>query len=121
MAEGLGIFWSIAVEFKYYFLSPLIMAFCHYILKWDLKRVTIFLAALIGLSVYLQAKYKYDEITLIRYLPVFLAGTLISIYEVLLEKKKTSKFLKATALNMLVCSAVCLSSFQSLLYTAVYF
>jgi len=95
LQQGLGIFWSIAVEFKYYFLSPLIMAFCHYALKWDLKKVTIFLVALMGISVYLQAKYKYDEITLVRYLPVFLLGTLISIYEVLLEKKRDLKVFKS--------------------------
>jgi peptidoglycan/LPS O-acetylase OafA/YrhL len=99
LQEGFGIFWSIAVEFKYYFLSPLIMAFCHYVLKWDLKKVTIFLVALMGISVYLQAKYKFDEITLVRYLPVFLLGTLLSIYEVLLEKKTDLKTFKSNALE----------------------
>ena len=116
MQEGFGIFWSIAVEFKYYFLSPLLMTFCHYILKWDLKKVTTFLAALIGLSVYLQSKYKYDEITLIRYLPVFLAGTLISIYEVLLEKKKNLKVFKSKMFEYagLFCSLLIIISIPSL-------
>jgi len=116
LQQGLGIFWSIAVEFKYYFLSPLIMAFCHYMLKWDLKKVTIFLAALIGVSVYLQAKYKYDEITLVRYLPVFLTGTLISIYEVLLEKKKNLKVFKSNRFEYagLFCSLLIIISIPSL-------
>lgn len=116
LQQGFGIFWSIAVEFKYYFLSPLIMAFCHYLLKWDLKKVTIFLAALMALSVYLQEKYKYDEITLMRYLPVFLAGTLISVYEVLLEKKKDFKVLKSQMFEYagLFCSLLIIISIPSL-------
>jgi peptidoglycan/LPS O-acetylase OafA/YrhL len=116
LQQGLGIFWSIAVEFKYYFLSPLLMACCHYVLQWDLKKVTIFLTALIGLSVYLQAKYKYDEITLIRYLPVFLAGTLISIYEVSLEKKKNLKVFKSKLFEYagLFCGLLIIVSIPSL-------
>jgi peptidoglycan/LPS O-acetylase OafA/YrhL len=95
LQEGLGIFWSIVVEFKYYFISPLIMAFCNYVLDWNLIGVTVFIVNLIGFSVYLQAKYKFDEITLLRYLPIFLLGTLISIYEVLLEKKADLKMFKS--------------------------
>lgn len=121
LQEGLGIFWSIAVEFKYYFLSPLIMAFCNYAFKWDLKKVTIFLVALMGLSVYLQAKYKYDEITLVRYLPVFLLGTLISIYEVVLEKKRDLKVFKSTAFEYagLFCSLLIIISIPSV-YKALF-
>jgi peptidoglycan/LPS O-acetylase OafA/YrhL len=116
LREGLGIFWSIAVEFKYYFISPLIMAFCNYVLKWNLKAVTIFLFALMGISIYLQAKYKYDEITLVRYLPVFLVGTLISIYEVILEKKRDLKLFKSKSFEYagLICSVLIIISIPSL-------
>ncbi|MEP6684870.1 MAG: acyltransferase [Parafilimonas sp.] len=112
LQEGRGIFWSIAVEFKYYFISPLIMAFCNYVLKWDLKKVTAFLIILMGISIYLQAKNKYDEITLVRYLPVFLVGTLISIYEVLIEKKRDLKVFKSKGFEYagLVCSLLILIS-----------
>lgn len=115
LQQGLGIFWSIAVEFKYYFISPLIMAFCNYVLKWNLKSVTVFLVALMGLSIFLQAKYKYDEITLVRYLPVFLVGTLISIYEVLLEKKKNLKVFKSKVFEYagLICSVLIIISIPS--------
>jgi len=116
LQQGLGIFWSIAVEFKYYFISPLIMAFCNYALKWDLKKVTIFLVLLMGISIYLQAKYKYDEITLIRYLPVFLVGTLISIYEVLLEKKHDLKVFKSKTFEYagLICGLLIIISIPSI-------
>lgn len=115
LQEGLGIFWSIAVEFKYYFISPLIMAFCHYVLKWNLKTVTAFLVVLMGISIFLQEKYKYDEITLVRYLPVFLVGTLISIYEVLLEKKRDLKIFKSKIFEYagLICVVLIIISIPS--------
>jgi len=115
LQQGLGIFWSIAVEFKYYFISPLIMAFCNYVLKWDLKKVTVFLLLLMGISIYLQAKNKYDEITLVRYLPVFLIGTLISIYEVLLEKKRDLKVFKSKSFEYagLICMLLIIISIPS--------
>ena len=115
LQQGLGIFWSIAVEFKYYFISPLIMAFCNYVLKWDLTKVTIFLLVLMGISVYLQAKYKYDEVTLVRYLPVFLIGTLLSIYEVILEKKRDLKLFKSKWLEYagLLCLLLIIISIPS--------
>ena len=92
------------------------MAFCNYVLKWDLKKVTIFIAALMGISVYLQAKYKFDEITLVRYLPVFLMGTLLSIYEVLLEKKTNLKMFKSKSFEYagLFCSLLIIISIPSI-------
>lgn len=115
LQEGLGIFWSIAVEFKYYFISPLIMAFCNYALKWDLKKTTLFLLALIGVSIYLQAKNKYDEITLVRYLPIFLMGTLLSIYEVILQKERDIKLFKSKGLGYagLICCLLIIISIPS--------
>jgi peptidoglycan/LPS O-acetylase OafA/YrhL len=116
LQEGLGIFWSIVVEFKYYFISPLIMAFCNYVLDWNIIGVTVFILNLIGFSVYLQAKYKFDEITLLRYLPIFLLGTLMSIYEVLLQKKADLKMFKSKAFEYagLFCALLIILSVPSI-------
>jgi len=86
------------------------------VLKWDLKKVTVFLLLLMGISIYLQAKNKYDEITLIRYLPVFLVGTLISIYEVLLEKKRDLKVFKSKGFEYagLICVLFIIISIPSI-------
>jgi len=88
LMKGEGIFWSIAVEFKYYFVSPFIMAACNYFFKWDIKKVGIFIGAIIGLSIFLQWRFNFSEISLIRYLPIFLTGTLLSIFEALMEQGK---------------------------------
>lgn len=129
LQEGLGIFWSIAVEFKYYFISPLIMAFCHYALKWDLKKVTIFIVALIGVSIFVQAKYLHgniadeggkggghNNISLITFLPIFLTGTLLSIYEVILEKTRNLKTFRSKSLEYagLICFGLILLSTPAL-------
>jgi peptidoglycan/LPS O-acetylase OafA/YrhL len=126
LQEGLGIFWSIAVEFKYYFLSPLIMAFCNYALKWDLKKVTIFILVLIGISIFIQAKYLHsnigdesaheNNISLITFLPIFLTGTLLSIYEVVLEKTRNLKVFKSSKLEYagLICFGLILLSTPAL-------
>jgi peptidoglycan/LPS O-acetylase OafA/YrhL len=130
LQEGLGIFWSIAVEFKYYFLSPLIMAFCNYALKWDLKKVTVFILILIGVSIFIQAKYIHgnisdkgisdkgakENISLITFLPIFLTGTLLSIYEVVLEKTRNLKAFKSSKLEYagLICFALIILSTPAL-------
>jgi len=93
LTRGEGIFWSIAVEFKYYFISPLIMAICNYAFKWDISKTLIFLILLILAAVWVEYKYDLSEISLIRYLPIFLIGTILSITEILLEEKaELSKF-----------------------------
>ncbi|SFQ17810.1 acyltransferase family protein [Parafilimonas terrae] len=121
LQQGLGIFWSIAVEFKYYFISPLIMAFCNYALRWDLKKVTAFILAIMIVSVYLQMRNKYDEITLVRYLPIFLSGTLLSIYEVVLEKRHNLQLFKSKGLGYagLFCCLLIIISIPSV-YTCLF-
>lgn len=81
LQEGKFVFWSIPVEFKYYLLSPMIMLFCHYILKWNAQRVLLFLLSIIALSIALHHYLSFDKTSTIRYLPVFITGTLLSIYE----------------------------------------
>lgn len=85
LLKGENYFWSIPVEFKYYFLSPLIMLFCHYILKWKPLPTFIFILSLIFLAMLGQMFFKMSEINTLRYLPIFLTGTLISIFEVILK------------------------------------
>ncbi|MEO0684493.1 MAG: acyltransferase, partial [Cyanobacteria bacterium J06649_11] len=41
LQEGKLVFWSIPVEFKYYFISPLIMIFFDRVLKWRARSVLL--------------------------------------------------------------------------------
>jgi len=83
---GESIFWSIPVEFKYYFLSPLLMLIFHKYLKWDLKKIMlVFVLTALGILI-LNYNLVLSRISTLRYLPIFLVGTFISITEVFKAK-----------------------------------
>lgn len=87
LIDGQSVFWSIPVEFKYYFISPLFMVFCHYVLKWDFKMTILFFVSLIIGSIALQYKFNFYTISTLRYLPIFLIGTIMSVVELLRRQK----------------------------------
>lgn len=95
LLEGKDIFWSIPVEFKYYILSPFLMVFIHKFLNWKIKSITMLFSILMLISVILNFIFRFNNVSLIKYLPIFLFGSLIAIYDVfnfpsvsLLEKKQ---------------------------------
>lgn len=87
LQKGEGFYWSIPVEFKYYFLSPLLMAVCHYAFKWDLKKIIPFFIVLIVLSYVAKNKWDFSKISTLPYLGVFLVGTTLSIIELQMSKR----------------------------------
>jgi peptidoglycan/LPS O-acetylase OafA/YrhL len=87
LLAGEYIFWSIPVEFKYYFISPLILWGFHRLFKWDLNKIMISLALLTMLSIIIELIFELPTIVTLRFFPIFLAGTFIAILEVLKGKK----------------------------------
>lgn len=85
LLRGESVFWSIPVEFKYYFISPLIMWFCHKYLHWDKFKILIMFLGIIILTILIEWHYKLPLISTIKYFPIFIVGTLISIYELLYQ------------------------------------
>lgn len=87
LQKGEGFYWSIPVEFKYYFLSPFLMLACHYWLKWDFKKVILFFISIMFVG--MLAKYYLDapKISTLNYLNVFLIGTVLSIADLLKQKE----------------------------------
>lgn len=81
LLDGQGVFWAIPVEVKYYILSPLILFFCHIVLKW--KPIPTFLFLLSGLvgSALLTYYVEFSNTSILEYLPVFLVGTIISVFQ----------------------------------------
>ncbi len=98
LQKGNDVFWSIPVEFKYYFLSPLILILFNYAFKWDLKRIFYFLSLIVTCSIiYTYNKFgfkKFDpewyELWTLFYLPIFSCGTLLAVWELLWENKNTN-------------------------------
>ena len=80
--RNVGIFWSIAVEFKYYFISPLIVIFINRFVKWNIVNVTLLLICIIALISFLTNHTKSSKVATFPFLPIFLMGTIISLIEV---------------------------------------
>jgi len=96
LVAGEYIFWSIPVEFKYYFISPLILWCFQRWFKWDLTKVMISLAGLTIFSIVLAQLFELPTILTLKFFPIFLAGTFIAIVEVLEREiflKKRSRVL----------------------------
>ncbi len=83
LQKGEGFYWSIPVEFKYYFVSPFLMLFCHYVLRWNVKRILLFFVVCIGISIAIKMNINLSKISTINYLPIFLIGTILSIADLL--------------------------------------
>ncbi len=107
MFIGKSIFWSIPVEFKYYFISPLIMVLCQRWFNWELKPVMISLLVLSFIAVFAQYHWPMSIVSTFRHFPIFLIGTLISIYELLnqkslVERTKPSHFDRAGIVGLIL-------------------
>lgn len=86
LLDGRGVFWSIPVEFKYYFLSPLLLLVCHHMLRWDLKKIALMLIVLSALAMLLGSLIHLPKISTLRHLMIFLTGTFIAIFDVVKGK-----------------------------------
>lgn len=79
LLQGKFIYWSIPVEFKYYFISPFLMLIFSQVLKWNFKYIFIFIFIISLLSQYISHYYHYTNLSVIKYLPVFLIGTILAL------------------------------------------
>ena len=100
LLSGESIFWSIPVEFKYYFISPLIMWFCHKVLKWNITKLIITFSTVVIISIVLTLYFDPPTYSTLRYLPIFIIGTYISIYELLLHQKNRNP-IRSGKINLL--------------------
>lgn len=80
--KGLGIFWSIQAEFRYYLISPFIMLFINRFIKWNSLNVSLFLMCLVVFGAFLAPQLDLPKQSTAKYLPVFLIGTIISLLEI---------------------------------------
>lgn len=81
LQRGKSIFWSIPVEFVYYFISPILIYISYKWLNWQLKFVIplfiLFMAAVfIG-----NERGVFSEISTFKFLIIFLFGALLAIFE----------------------------------------
>lgn len=77
-----GVYWSIPIEFKFYFLSPLLLLVCFYVLKNRLLLISSLILILIAISWHLESNgFDRASLSTLGYLQVFLFGTWLAIAE----------------------------------------
>lgn len=100
LLRGESIFWSIPVEFKYYLISPLIMWFCHKFLKWNAISLALVFILFLFTSIAIEVVFELPRVSTFKYFPIFIIGTVLSIYE-LLFKNYFQKKIKPRVFNSL--------------------
>lgn len=81
LIEGRGVTWSIIVEFKFYFVLPVVMLSVAFMRHFHQGYTMLLLAAAVAAAYFLwpQAEAQTNDIHLRYYLPVFLVGTLLAV------------------------------------------
>tara|TARA_R110001583_G_scaffold185149_1_gene345099 strand:+ start:3534 stop:4580 length:1047 start_codon:yes stop_codon:yes gene_type:complete len=102
LQEGKGVTWSIAVEFKFYFILPF-FAYLFYIIQAKSIKYSVIIVC-VALVLY-QVLFTFDKIELTQtsvlpYIPIFLIGMLLAVFQhaineglITLKYKKTIKIL----------------------------
>jgi len=88
LIKGESVFWSIPVEFKYYFISPFLLWFFNSYFKWEKAKIIISILLLIICSIFIDSTCVLPKISTFKYLPIFLVGTFISIFEIISKVEK---------------------------------
>ena len=78
LRDGKSILWTIPVEFKYYFFLPLVVIFFIVFLRARYGFVVVAVAAAVTIiyAFYISSGKTFSQVSLIRYFPVFLLGSL---------------------------------------------
>ena len=92
LIEGNRFTWTIPVEFKYYFISPVLMYFFHKYLKWNLKFIFFTIILLTIISTIFNLEFDVPVLSPFTFFPVFLMGTFFAILEILKRDSFTERF-----------------------------
>jgi peptidoglycan/LPS O-acetylase OafA/YrhL len=81
LLETKGVTWSIAVEFKFYIILPVLVLFLHQFRKYGMGALSLAVALMVLLSLWIwpQSGVQHNDVRLGYYLPIFLAGTYLAI------------------------------------------
>jgi len=109
LLEGMGVFWSIPVEFKYYLLSPFILLVCHRYLQWDIRKIGIFFIVLSAITLGADMVFHFHKISTMKYLIIFLTGTFLAIYTIRVTPLiSTSRWAKGIGIMGFVALLCCM-------------
>lgn len=114
---GIGVYWSIPVEFIYYFISPFILLFINRFLKWNIFIVVITLIFGILFAEVANQMFSLEKTSTLRFLPLFLIGTIISLVEVFSDafKNLTERQSKTIGIFGIIAALVVIFTFRSII------
>ena len=89
LQKGYEVLWSIPVEFKFYFLLPILLFFYAFVLRKNILYSALFTLIIIVLSMvaWPESDVLKNDIRLGPYLPLFIAGVMSALVHIKLEKK----------------------------------
>ncbi len=87
LQQGFEVLWSIPVEFKFYFLLPVVIFIYKVILKENIFHCLVFSVFLVALSMYIwpEDEVMKNDIRLGPYLSLFIAGVMTALVHLKLE------------------------------------
>jgi peptidoglycan/LPS O-acetylase OafA/YrhL len=112
-----SIFWSVPVELKYYFISPLILWVCHKYLKWNFNLVVVFTSVIIIIPMVCHYFIEMSGPSTFAFLPVFVTGTFFAIAEILKKDMLETK-IKPRLMDLagILCFVLIILSIPSVFY-----
>ncbi len=109
LLRGAGIFWTLAVELKYYLALPFFMLICYKLTQFKFIKAIVFLFVFYAFAFCIWALTHFRPFPFMESIPAFLMGTFIAVFE-FNHKEKTLKKSKRIALDYagVLCIAVML-------------
>ncbi len=105
LLRGDGIFWTLAVELKYYLALPFFMLICYRLTKFQLNKTVLFLLAFYAAAFGLWFLLKFRPFPFMEALPAFLMGTFIATFEF---NQKEKVFSKNTGIILDLVGIICI-------------
>ncbi|MBU2967850.1 acyltransferase [Pseudoalteromonas sp. C2R02] len=94
LQDGKGVTWSIAVEFKFYFVLPVIIFLCH-MLKTKVGYIfeVLFLLCLVAITQVISPQWESvgNDSRLLPYMCIFLIGTVLAVIQCEIESRNIDK------------------------------
>lgn len=102
LQEAKAMYWSIGVEFKYYFLSPLIVYLAFKLFYWKINYIRAFLVFILLVSILYFQQLDFEYFRLVNYIPFFIMGTYFGILDQLRSRSYSYDLLIPIILGLII-------------------
>ncbi|QYA27077.1 acyltransferase [Gramella sp. MT6] len=100
--EAKAMYWSIRVEFQYYFISPLIVYLAFKLFRWKINHIKAFLVSIVLISTLYFQQLDFEYFRLVNYIPFFIIGSYLGIIDQLRFRPYSYDLLIPIILGLLI-------------------